>query len=48
MNWMRKEMLEDNLISPEDVELLFLTDDTREIVDLIVSRYNLRIEEGSA
>ena len=34
MEWMRKEMLEDDLISPEDIDLLFLTDDTKEIVEL--------------
>ena len=48
MEWMRKEMLEDDLISPEDIELLFLTDDTKKIVELIVSRYELRVAEGSA
>ncbi len=48
MEWMRREMLEDDLISPEDIDLLFLTDDTKEIVELIVSRYNVRLEEGSA
>ena len=48
MEWMRKEMLEDDLISPEDIDLLFLTDDTKEIVELIVSRYKIRLEEGSA
>ena len=29
LDWMRKEMLDDKLISPEDVDLLFLTDDPR-------------------
>ena len=48
MEWMHKEMLEDDLISPEDIDLLFLTDDTKEIVELIVSRYKIRLEEGSA
>ena len=48
MEWMNKEMLEDDLISPEDIDLLFLTDDTKEIVELIVSRYKIRLEEGSA
>ena len=41
-------MLEDDQISPEDIDLLFLTDDTKEIVELIVSRYKIRLEEGSA
>jgi uncharacterized protein (TIGR00730 family) len=48
LDWMRKEMLDDRLISSEDIELLFLTDDTHEVVQLVVSRYNLRLEEGSA
>ena len=47
LDWMRKEMLDDGLISPEDIELLFLTDDSSEVVELVVSRYNLRVEEGS-
>jgi hypothetical protein len=47
MEWMRKEMLEDDLISREDIDLLFLTDDTKEVVELIVSRYEIRVEEGS-
>jgi uncharacterized protein (TIGR00730 family) len=47
LDWMRKEMLDDKLISPEDIELLFLTDDPSEVVELVVSRYNLRFEEGS-
>ena len=48
LDWVRKEMLDDKLISPEDVELLFLTDDPAEIVELVVSRYELRLAEGSA
>ena len=47
LDWVRKEMLEDKLISPEDVELLFLTDDPVEVVELVVSRYELRLAEGS-
>jgi uncharacterized protein (TIGR00730 family) len=48
LDWMRKEMLDDKLISPEDIKLLFLTDDPSEVVELVVSRYNLRLAEGSA
>jgi uncharacterized protein (TIGR00730 family) len=48
LDWLRKEMLEDNLISPEDVELLYVTDDPREAVELVVSRYRTRVAEGSA
>ena len=45
MEWMHKEMLEDDLISPEDIDLPFLTDDTKEIIELIVSRYKIRLGE---
>jgi uncharacterized protein (TIGR00730 family) len=48
LDWLRKEMLEDNLISPEDVELLYVTDDPPEAVELVVSRYRTRVAEGSA
>jgi len=47
LDWMRKEMLEDNLISPEDVELLYKADEPDEAVRLVVSRYEERLEEGS-
>jgi predicted Rossmann-fold nucleotide-binding protein len=47
LDWMRREMLEDSLISPEDVELLHLTDDPKEAVELVVSRYRTRVAEGS-
>jgi predicted Rossmann-fold nucleotide-binding protein len=45
--WLREEMLDDGLISPEDVELLYLTDDPLEAVELVVSRYKVRVAEGS-
>jgi uncharacterized protein (TIGR00730 family) len=48
LDWMREEMLEDKLIAPEDVELLHLTDDPQEAVEIVVSRYTTRIAEGSA
>jgi uncharacterized protein (TIGR00730 family) len=48
LDWVREEMLEDNLISPQDVDLLFQTDDPREAVELVVSRYDRRVAEGSA
>jgi hypothetical protein len=47
LDWLREEMLEDGLISPEDVELLYLTDEPREAVELVVSRYKVRVAEGS-
>ncbi|MGH3133317.1 MAG: TIGR00730 family Rossman fold protein [Gaiellaceae bacterium] len=47
LEWVREEMLDDKLISPEDVDLLHVTDDPREVVELVASRYNGRVEEGS-
>jgi uncharacterized protein (TIGR00730 family) len=48
LDWMRKEMLEDRLIAPEDLDLLMLTDDTNEAVEMVVSHYDARVAEGSA
>jgi uncharacterized protein (TIGR00730 family) len=48
LQWVREEMLEDALVSPEDVELLMLTDEPEEAVRLVVSHYDLRVREGSA
>jgi uncharacterized protein (TIGR00730 family) len=48
LDWMRDEMLDDGLISPEDIELLEVTDDPHEAVELIASHYSERLAEGSA
>jgi uncharacterized protein (TIGR00730 family) len=48
LEWLREEMLEDALISPEDVDLLFVTDDPKQVVELVVDRYEERVAEGSA
>jgi uncharacterized protein (TIGR00730 family) len=48
LDWVRAEMLEDGLISPEDVELLHLTDSPQEAAELVVSHYDLRLAEGTA
>jgi uncharacterized protein (TIGR00730 family) len=48
LDWIRREMLEDNLISSGDLELLYLSDDPKEVVERVVSRYDLRVAEGSA
>ena len=48
LDWMRAEMLEDRLISPEDVDLLFVTDDPAKVVELVVTGYDARVAEGSA
>jgi len=48
LEWVRDEMLADGLISAEDLELLLVTDDPDEAVQLVVSHYDRRVAEGSA
>ncbi len=40
--WVREEALADGMISPEDIELLYVTDDPAEAVRLIVESYDER------
>ncbi|MHB1242807.1 MAG: LOG family protein [Gaiellaceae bacterium] len=47
LDWMRDEVLSDELISPEDVELLHVTDDPAEAVRLIVEGYERRTNSAS-
>jgi hypothetical protein len=48
LEWVRDEMLDDGLISPQDLELLMVTDDPEAAVDLVVSHYELRRRNGLA
>jgi uncharacterized protein (TIGR00730 family) len=48
LDWVRDEMLDDGLISAQDLELLMVTDDPEKAVQLVVSHYDLRLAEGSA
>ena len=48
LDWLHDETLDDGLISPEDFELLHVTDDPHEAVEIVVSGYNVRVTEGSA
>ena len=48
LDWLRAEMLDDGLISPQDLDLLFVSHDPKEIVELVVSRYDERVAEGTA
>jgi len=41
-------MLEDGLISPNDLDLVTVTDDPERAVELVVSHYDERLVEGSA
>ena len=45
--WVRGEMLEDGLVSPEDLELLYVTDDPAEAVDRVAAMISSRRAEGS-
>jgi uncharacterized protein (TIGR00730 family) len=42
LDWVRDEVLADGMISPEDVELLHVTDDPAEAVRLVVDSYEHR------
>jgi uncharacterized protein (TIGR00730 family) len=46
--WVGDEMLARGLISAEDLDLLMVTDDAKEIVSMIVEHYDTRVAEGSA
>jgi uncharacterized protein (TIGR00730 family) len=48
LDWIRSEMLENGLITADDVALLHVTDSPAEAVDCIVSHYDARVGEGSA
>jgi hypothetical protein len=48
LDWMHEEMLDDGLISKEDVELLFVTDDPHDAAEMVVSHYDGRLAEGSS
>jgi uncharacterized protein (TIGR00730 family) len=47
LDWVRDKMLDDGLISPEDLAGMIVTDDPAEAVRLVVSHYDNRVAEGS-
>ncbi len=47
LDWLRAETLEDGLISPEDFELIHVTDDPRGAVEIVVARHNDRAVQRS-
>jgi uncharacterized protein (TIGR00730 family) len=47
LDWLRDELLEDGFISPEDLELLSVTGDVDEVVELVVSSYERRSAQAS-
>jgi len=42
LEWIRGELLAGGMISPDDVELLAVTDDPQEAVDIVIDRYDRR------
>jgi hypothetical protein len=48
LDFVRGEMLDHGLISPEDIELLMVTNDANEAIEMIAGHYELRLAEGSA
>ena len=48
LDWVRDEMLDDGLISDEDFARMLICDEPARAVELVVSRYDARVAEGSA
>jgi uncharacterized protein (TIGR00730 family) len=48
LDWIRDELLRKRFISPEDVELLSVTDDVDEAVELVIDCYDRRCSETPA
>jgi uncharacterized protein (TIGR00730 family) len=48
LDWIRNELLADGMISPEDVELLHVTDDPDDAVALVLSCYHRRCADMPA
>ena len=48
LDFVRDEMLDDGLVSAHDLDLVTVTDDPDEAVELVVSHYDERVAEGSA
>ena len=48
LTWIRSELLPDGMISPEDLDLLFVTDDLDEVVARVLDCYELRCADMPA
>ena len=48
LDWVREEMLDDGLISEADFARILVCDEPADAVELVVSRYDARVAEGSA
>ena len=47
LDWVHDEMLEDGLISRDDYSGMLRADEPAAVVELVVSRYDQRVAEGS-
>jgi hypothetical protein len=47
LDWIGDEMLANGLISPQDLDLLMVTDDPAETATMIIQHYDGRVAEGS-
>ena len=47
VGWIRSELLADGMISPEDIDLLYMTDDPAEAVRIVVASYDDRNASSS-
>ena len=47
LDWIRGEMLADGLVSPEDLDLLYITDEPQEAVERILTKMPSRLQEGT-
>ena len=48
LGWVRDELLADGMISPEDLDLLYVTDDLDEAVSQVLDCYHRRCAESPA
>jgi uncharacterized protein (TIGR00730 family) len=48
VDWIRSELLADGMISPEDIDLLYVTDDPAEAVRIVVASYDDRSSSSPA
>jgi hypothetical protein len=48
LDWVRDELLAERLVSPEDIDMLSLTDDIEEAVEIVVDCYKRRCSETPA
>jgi uncharacterized protein (TIGR00730 family) len=48
LDWIRGQALAEGMISPDDLNLLYLTDDPSEAVQIVITRHAQRLDESGA